>query len=701
MRLKLPNWLAPVRRKALPGARVDARPGTAMGPWTQTLNAWVAREVAPRLYEALREAIPPIDAAIARLCTLDGILRVQGGNDALVAEIEDWMDSVPVNDLQEGLQSFYAGQSNELYEQGFGVGTFEVSGRDVVRLRVRDSKGVYFAPAARGIETWYAPPAPERGRHDGTDQVERVLRNNYRSASAITATLAGNGYQRLRGDRMVHAALAVEADNPYGVSLLRSMEFVARVLLTMDNAQLQTWRRFGDPIFEVTYKTKSRVNPEDLDARKATLAANLAKVLAIKAGGNSADFVNAVGRDDELAVKVLGGDGAVMEIEHPARHVLEQIVAKTGLPSWMLGFHWSTAERLAQRQGEIVLQESRTRFATRKPGLTRLVATMLRARGRTWERGDWELVQELPSLQDLVAQAQAKFLEAQTELMLSNAGAGQDSVPDRVDSIRVNRLGEVKIPDGLRALTKELWAEDDPALPRIEQLAADDLVELWQALYPQVLEILGLPAPGKAAKDAKAEEPLFVFDGGVAYFALLELEARFVAAAAAQDGPLVEGMLAAWLRGVVNSAAEIGADRLSLPAREAQRAALTAQGMQRVRVAAVRALRADMIADLAQGAYDGRNMRDVARALKARFDVHDYDWVRLARSEIVQAQAQGKMDQYAAHGVEQYDYVTARDGKVSEVCRGLAAAGPYAVGQGPLPMRDSHPNCRCTVAARA
>ena len=100
------------------------------------------------------------------------------------------------------------------------------------------------------------------------------------------------------------------------------------------------------------------------------------------------------------------------------------------------------------------------------------------------------------------------------------------------------------------------------------------------------------------------------------------------------------------------------------------------------------------------GLYEGQNPRDVARALRERFDGKNADWVRLARSEITQAHALGKLDQYQEMDIELYDYVTAGDGKVSAICRGNAARGPYPVGKGPLPMRDSHPNCRCTVLAR-
>lgn len=78
------------------------RTGTGLGLWSGISDWFVPRQVNPHLYEALREAIAPIDGAINRMTTVDGILAVEGDNDALVQEITDWMDNIQVNDLECG-----------------------------------------------------------------------------------------------------------------------------------------------------------------------------------------------------------------------------------------------------------------------------------------------------------------------------------------------------------------------------------------------------------------------------------------------------------------------------------------------------------------------------------------------------------------------------------------------------------------------
>lgn len=732
MKLDPRKWFSgnATAKAAPPGATVVLRPTNGQGPWTGALGGWNAREVSPHLYEAMREACPPIDAAIDRLVTLDGILRIETESDRLRLAIEDWMDNVQVNDMQHGLQTFYAGQSNEMYEQGFTIGTYHLGADDVDRLRVLDSKGLFFQRGDNGkLQAWYSPPGQKTNtRHDGTENIERLLRNTHRTGTGVSQLLDQGGYRQLAADRMIYASRCPEADNPYGTSIMRSTEFMTRLLATIGNTQMQVWERFGSPSFQVTYKTKNRkLGPTELAARQQQLADNLSAAMTSKGNGNAADFVNAIGADDDLVIKVLGADGQVLEVEAPARHVLEQIVAKTGLPSWMLGFHWSTAERLAQRQGELALQESRTRYANRKPQLVRLISTALRARGITWNPGDWDLIQDLPNLQDLVAISQANFLDAQTELMRVNAGTTQGA-DMAARSVTLHTDGSVELGPvrksadaadfkAQQAKRKRAWAngkqvfpmttkaaepaaENGRELDAAESAAVASLSGAWETLRGDAFAILGL-TDADTGKAAKAPGDPFTFDPDTMLDALLALQDDFVTSVTeGQGSDYMAQLYAAWAVGVATAASQTDTAAMVGAARTTYLDALRAEGVQQVRNTTARAYADDIIAGMQDGLYNGENPADVARELRNRFDIHQYDWQRLARSEITQAHALGKVDQYAALDIAQYDYVTAGDGKVSSICRSLAANGPYVVGKGPLPMRDSHPNCRCTVVAR-
>lgn len=719
--------------KGFAGEAAGRREMEPLGAYTDVFSQWLPRQVSPRLYEALREAIPPLDAAIDRYCTLDGIVRVTGKNEALVAEIEDWAATVPVNDLQQGLQAFYTTQGNELYEQGFVIGEFVYSEAvdDVIGLRVADSKGVYFKRGTdKQLEVWYREPARIRTRADGMADIERLLRNGYAADTAVAQMLSREGYVKLDRALLTYDGFHVEGNNPYGTSLLRPMPFVARILLSMDNALGHTWSRFGDPMYHVNYKTAARVDAAELEKRRTTLATRLSDMINIRRNGNTSDFVTAVGKDDMIDIKVIGADNQVLEIEQPARHLLEQIVSKTGIPSWLLGFNWTTAERLAAKQCEILLQESKTRWVMRKPNLVRIIEAMLRARGRTWNRGDWDLVQEMPNVSDLVAIAQADFLRAQTELMrsgvtpsLGNGGATDDEEdPDAEPSDKrwmpamLSADGHVVMPTdpgypwmrraAQRATRhkhvhrhKESFVEQDAALPRLERRLEKALVGGWAELLARTISALSLPAEKAASIAAKEDLPPFEFDANEFVPKLTEIMQQWIVEQGGPESETAHTFNEAWTRGVLNAAAELDQEAATVgeAARARAREALQSRGMTLVRDATIRGYRDDVLQQLAQGAYDGMSPKDVARALRERFGAHEYNWLRLARTEIASAQIRGKLAQYAELDITQYDWVSAPD--ACPVCVALAGAGPYTLGAGPLAPDDSHPECRCSVMA--
>ncbi len=65
------------------------------------------------------------------------------------------------------------------------------------------------------------------------------------------------------------------------------------------------------------------------------------------------DFV-AVG---DVSVQVIGADNNVLSSEIPVKQLMEQIIAKTGLPPYMLGLSWSTTERMSQQQADMLTTE--------------------------------------------------------------------------------------------------------------------------------------------------------------------------------------------------------------------------------------------------------------------------------------------------------------------------------------------------------
>lgn len=679
------------------------------GAWSSLFDEWEPRAVSPYLYEALKEAIPMLDGGLGCLVMLDGILEVEGGNDALVAEITEWLENVPVNDSEVGYQAAYSGWLEELYEQGHGVMEFvmDAKGRDVVGLRVADSKGTGFMRDTDRMRMFYRAPS-NAGAHrpDGLDGVENLLRGSVRG-QVHAAALGDVGYVELDPRQLVIGINRPEADNPYGTSMLRSLPFVAQILLRLQNSTGRVWERFGDPSYHVSYKAGSRqVDSAEAKRRADSIVRDIGIAMAAKSRGNSADIATGVGRDDEITVEIIGAKGEELQIEMPARHMIEQIVAQFGFPAWMLGVSWAQPSGLGEPQSELVLQGARTRFAKRKAALARPIEAMLRGRGRRWKAGDWRLVQRLPSLHDEVKRAQAMFLTEQALMMRAGTGrqTGDERGPRGLDNVlRVHggqsRKSADPEPEG------EPWAESDPELPRIEREAEDSLLGVWHKLGDDMIAGAGI--------DTASAEP-FKFDlGNLPHLILLAQHAIEPIA-----GHLLDQSMAAWERGVDNAARDSahlidGAAKMATKAswfndplivqainllRTAVRTLFATRGLELVRGGLDRRVQDQVVAALASGEFDGQNPVNVARELRRRFDAGDYNWERLARSEIGMAQSRGKVDMYREAGITRVDYMTAQDERVSNICRTLAAAGPYDLEDAPIPVVDSHPQCRCTMA---
>lgn len=678
------------------------RESESLGPFQAALGTYIPRTVNPWLYEAIREAIGLIDGAIGTLVTMDGLVRVEGANQTLVDEITAWMQAVLVDDKQRGLQAFYAGQGNEQYEQGFAVGEWipSADGRDIERLRVADSKGVVFVRGDDGtLQTWYRAPGKLSGlRGDGTDTMESLLRRTF---NLQPATLLDRGFVQVDTVREVYTVNEPEAGNPYGTSKLRSLEFVSQVLVKIQNASSRAWERYGDPPLHLSYKTKNaKLTETQLATRQALLQQELTNALTSKAKGNSTDLVTATGALDEIAINVIGALGLALDPATPTAMLVDQILTKFGLPAWLLGLE--SAGAAAERQSEMVLQSSRTRFELRKPGLTHLVATMLRMRGRTWKAGDWELKQELPSLQDMMKIAQANFLNAQAAMV----GQGNNTpAPQGIDNnlrnarrVDVNKHRESSrnfpIVSGCK-VGSERWAEDEEELTQIERAGIRKQVGLWRLLRDRVIAELVESAAHQSVDAAPAAgiQLGWVFDQSEAT-KLIAMGNAFFAQSVEEDAPVLRAMFEAWARGQANAAADIGIDPVA-ELNDLVKQSLRQRGLASVSNTKVRAFDKEIVAELTSGVYDGLNPQIVAASLKRKFDVGEYNWERLVRSEMAIAQSMAKTAVYQANDIEQYDWLYG--GGACAVCRGIGDMGPYKVGLGPIPVVDTHPECLCSI----
>ena len=120
------------------------------------------------------------------------------------------------------------------------------------------------------------------------------------------------------------------------------------------------------------------------------------------------DFV-AVG---DVDIKVIGADSQVLDSEVPVRQILEQLIARTGIPPFLLGLSWSSTERMSAQQADLLTSEITAIRRGLEPTVRRVCQLWLRLHG--WPE-DLEVEWEDINLQDLVEEARAELYHAQAE----------------------------------------------------------------------------------------------------------------------------------------------------------------------------------------------------------------------------------------------------------------------------------------------
>ena len=141
---------------------------------------------------------------------------------------------------------------------------------------------------------------------------------------------------------------------------------------------------------------------------------------AMQAGraGSVRDFV-AVG---DVDIRVIGADSQVLDSQVPVRQILEQLVARTGIPPFMLGLSWSSTERMSAQQADLLTSEITAIRRGVEPALCRVAELWLGLHG--FDRRcqvEWADI----DLQDEVDEAKALLYRSQAQALdTTEGGAG-------------------------------------------------------------------------------------------------------------------------------------------------------------------------------------------------------------------------------------------------------------------------------------
>ena len=338
-----------------------------------------------RLYRAVREAVPVVDAAIYKLIRMSGGVTVSCGSRRAEAALAEFLRTVPVGRGQFGINAFLDCYLDSLLTCGQAVGEIvpAAGNREIAALlcgRVEDIE-VREGENPLTFSIW------------GPDEGGRMAELPYQ-------------------DLLLFTPLNPEADSPYGVSLLRSLPFLADILMKIYHATGVNWERCGNVRFAVTCRNGD-----------GTGAAEKGRVLAeewsraMRDGDAVRDFV-AVG---DVDIRVIGGDAPILDSQVPVRQITEQIVAKTGIPPFMPGLSRNSTERMRSPQAGQLTTEITAIRRTLSPTVERICRLWLRMHGYTC---GFEVVWNDINLQDEVEEARAfLYREQARKLQIENDAA--------------------------------------------------------------------------------------------------------------------------------------------------------------------------------------------------------------------------------------------------------------------------------------
>ena len=330
------------------------------------------------LYTSLKNAVPILDAAVGKLVRLTVGFEAHTADPAADRALQQFIGQVPLAGCGNGVHAFLSAYLEQLLTCGTAVGEMLLRDGRVAGLYNAPLENIELRNASDGVraEVWAGAPLRQPVPYP-----ELVLLSALRPAPGAL----------------------------YGTSLLQGLPFVASILMQIFHATGQNWERLGNVRFAVTYKPQNDAIDKAYAKERASLVAQEWS-RTMRSGAEVRDFVT-VG---DVSIRVIGAEAPIPDSETPVRQMLEQILAKTGLPPFMLGLSWSSTERMSGQQADMLTSELEAYRAVLTPVLQKILRTFLRLEGFAAEP---EIVWNDVTLQDEVELSRARLYDAQAQAL--------------------------------------------------------------------------------------------------------------------------------------------------------------------------------------------------------------------------------------------------------------------------------------------
>lgn len=337
------------------------------------LSDYSADCVQYRLFETLRESVPLIDGALDKIVRLTGDFDVKCKSRVAQSALRQFLKNVKVGANGRGIACFINSYLNQLLTYGTAVG-------EIVPYSDKS-----------GIAALY---------NASLDSVELKCGDSPLDLLICSRSGVGEAVPVKNPSLILHTALNPALGKAYGRSILRGLPFVSDILLKIFNAIGENWERVGNIRFAVSCSS------DGANAKERAQQIARQWSLAMSDKEQTRDFVS-VG---DVSIKVIGADNQILDSEVPVRQLLEQIVAKLSVPPFLLGLSWSSTERMASQQCDILTSELEWYRTLITPVIDKICRTFLRMSGfEDSVEIEWSNI----NLQDETELAQARLWRAQ------------------------------------------------------------------------------------------------------------------------------------------------------------------------------------------------------------------------------------------------------------------------------------------------
>src|SRR4030042_798799 len=157
-----------------------------------------------------------------------------------------------------------------------------------------------------------------------------------------------------RPDYVHYLAFDQRQGHPEGYSLLYSCVYPSQVLVRWEKAFENYTQRFGDISLVGIFKGGQNTTATEIAKAKSDFLSQLSKLWQERRQGKAADLAMGIPGGGDASIVSLGSDAKTNFSVDAIRMIVEQLIAKTGLLPYQLGISWSTTERMAKDQADIL-----------------------------------------------------------------------------------------------------------------------------------------------------------------------------------------------------------------------------------------------------------------------------------------------------------------------------------------------------------